>query len=106
MSRSHDLFFDYEVCPLNDRGSNVTAMGRLLGASAAAVVLLIGASAFAQDATKKPAKAKSACNAITEETACKAKETCRWIAASVDQKTGKEKRKAYCRTQASSAKKK
>jgi hypothetical protein len=85
--------------------SNVTGKGRLF-ASAAAAVLLMGASALAQEATKKPSKGKSACNAITEETACKAKETCRWIAASVDQKTGKEKRKAYCRTQATSAKKK
>ena len=87
------------------RESNVTGMGRLLGASAAAIVLLIGASALAQDASKKPSTGKSACNAITEETACKAKETCRWIAAIVDQKTGKDKRRAYCRTQASAKKK-
>jgi hypothetical protein len=48
---------------------------------------------------------KSACNTITEETACKANTSCRWIAAIMDEKTGKPKRKAYCRTQGASAKK-
>ena len=83
----------------------MTAIGRLLGASAAAAVLLLGVAAYAQDA-KKPAKAKSTCNALTEETACKANDTCRWVAALMDAKTGKQKRKAYCRTQAKSVKKK
>ena len=82
----------------------MTQMRKLLGVSAAAAVLLVGASTLAQDATKKPAKAKSACNAITEETACKAKESCRWIAAIMDEKTGKQKRKAYCRGQAAKKK--
>jgi hypothetical protein len=82
------------------RGSIVTAIGRLLGASAAAAVLLLGVTAYAQDAAKKPVKAKSACNALTEETACKANDACRWVAAIMDAKTGKQKRKAYCRTQA------
>jgi hypothetical protein len=45
-----------------------------------------------------PAKAKSACNAITEEAACKADATCSWIAALMDKSTGKQKRKAYCKT--------
>jgi hypothetical protein len=44
------------------------------------------------------AKAKSACNAITEEAACKADATCSWIAALMDKATGKQKRKAYCKT--------
>ena len=78
---------------------------KLLGVAAAVAVLLVGASGMAQDAAKKPGKTKSACNAITEETACKAKDTCRWIAAIMDEKTGKPKRKAYCRTQGASAKK-
>ena len=88
------------------QGNNVTAIGRLLGASAAAAVLLVGVAAYAQEAAKKPAKAKSACNAMTEETACKANDTCRWVAALMDAKSGKQKRKAYCRTQAKSVKKK
>jgi hypothetical protein len=90
------------------RGSNVTAIGRLLGASAAAAVLVLGVAAYAQttELAKKPAKTKSVCNSLTEETACKANDTCRWIGASTDAKTGKQKRKAYCRTQAKSTKKK
>jgi hypothetical protein len=84
----------------------VTTIARLLSASAAAAVLLVGAAALAQDAAKKPAKTKSACNALTEETACKANETCRWVAALMDAKTGKQKRKAYCRTQPKSTGKK
>ena len=83
----------------------MTIIGKLLGASATAAVLLVGVTAYAQDAAKKPVKAKSTCNAITEETACKANDTCRWVAALMDAKTGKQKRKAYCRTQAKSAKK-
>lgn len=84
----------------------MTAIGRLLGASATAVVLLVGVAAYAQTAepAKKAPKAKSACNALTEETACKANDTCRWVAALMDAKTGKQKRKAYCRTQAKSVK--
>jgi hypothetical protein len=90
-------------------GSNVTAIGRLLGASAAAAVLLLGVAVYAQTtepAKKAAPKAKSVCNGLTEETACKANDTCRWIAASTDAKTGKQKRKAYCRTQGKSTKKK
>ena len=87
-------------------GTNVTAISKLLGASAAAAVLMISVAAYAQDAAKKPVKAKSACNAVKEETACKANDSCRWIAAIMDSKTGKEKRKAYCRTQGKSTKKK
>jgi hypothetical protein len=86
----------------------VTAIGRLLGASVAAAVLLLGVASYAQttEPAKKPAKTKSVCNAITEETACKSNDTCRWVAALMDAKTGKQKRKAYCRTQGKSAKKK
>jgi hypothetical protein len=51
----------------------------------------------AKPAAKTP-KAKSACNAMTEEAACKADATCSWVAALMDKTTGKQKRKAYCRT--------
>jgi hypothetical protein len=65
-----------------------------LGALAAAAVLSLSVVAGAQD----KAKPKSACNAIKEEAACKADLTCNWVAALVDQKTGKQKRKAYCKS--------
>ena len=83
----------------------------LLSASlAAAAMALLAATAQAQQkapekapaakAEKKApaAKAKSACNAIAEEAACKADATCSWIAALTDKATGKQKRKAYCKT--------
>jgi hypothetical protein len=65
-----------------------------LGALAAAALLALTVAADAQS----KAKPKSACNAIKEEAACKADKTCSWVAASVDAKTGKQKRRAYCRT--------
>jgi hypothetical protein len=61
---------------------------------AAAAVVCLSVAAGAQD----KAKPKSACNAIKEETACKADATCSWIAALTDQKTGKQKRRAYCKS--------
>lgn len=45
---------------------------------------------------KKPEKKASACAGL-EQAACAANAECGWVAASVDAKTGKEKRKAYCR---------
>ena len=72
------------------KGVIATAASALLVASVA-----FGSMAGAQD--KKAPKAKSKCNAITEETACKADATCVWVPAAVIKKTGKE-RKAYCKT--------
>ena len=69
-------------------------MQYVLGALAAAAVVSLSVAADAQD----KAKPKSACNAIKEETACKADATCTWIAALMDQKTGKQKRRAYCKS--------
>jgi hypothetical protein len=64
--------------------------------------LLLGTAAQAQQkAPQSPAAkatAKSACNQISDEAKCKAEATCSWIAALTDSKTGKQKRKAYCRT--------
>jgi hypothetical protein len=83
----------------------VTTIGRVLGASAAIAALML--FAFAANAQQKaPEKAepaaktkpKSACNAITEEAACKANATCTWIAAVMDKQSGKQKRKAYCKS--------
>jgi predicted small secreted protein len=65
-----------------------------LGVLAAAAVVCLSVVAGAQD----KAKPKSACNAIKEETACKADQTCSWVAALKDEKTGKQKRRAYCKS--------
>ena len=71
----------------------------------AVAALMIGVAAQAQEKkaepaakTEKKAKPKSVCNSIAEEAACKANATCAWVAALMDAKTGKQKRKAYCRT--------
>jgi hypothetical protein len=74
--------------------------------AAAAAVAFVASVAFGTIAgaqEKKAAKAKSKCNAITEETACKADATCVWVPATVIKKTGKE-RKAYCKTKSVSKK--
>ena len=79
----------------------------------AVAALMIGVAAQAQEKkaepaakTEKKAKPKSVCNSIAEEAACKANATCAWVAALMDAKTGKQKRKAYCRTQAKATAKK
>jgi hypothetical protein len=67
--------------------------------AAAAAIMTFAYGAYAQKAPEKAApKAKSACNSKADETACKADATCSWVAALTDSKTGKQKRKAYCRT--------
>jgi hypothetical protein len=85
----------------------------LSAAFAAGVVATFAITVSAQEkkATTPPAaktetKAKSACNAMKDEAACKADTGCQWIKASVDAKTGKVKRKAYCRTKPKPAAKK
>ena len=77
---------------------------RSLGISAAAIVLtaLAYGGVAAQDKKGEPKPA--ACNSLTEETACGARTDCSWIAASVDPKTNKQKRKAYCRSKPKSKK--
>jgi hypothetical protein len=66
-----------------------------LGVLGVAAVVLLAASfgnVSAETAPKPPA-----CTTLKEESACKARKDCQWVAAVVDSKTGKEKRKAYCR---------
>ena len=83
---------------------------RLMLLSFAAAALL-SAAAQAQKAPESAApppkaapaktpqtKVKSACNQISDEAKCKADATCSWIAALSDSKTGKQKRKAYCKS--------
>ena len=72
---------------------------KLLQLSAAARVL----SAFAYgdvsaaEKSKEVAKRPPACNSLKEESACTPREDCTWVDAVKDAKTGKQKRRAYCR---------
>ena len=77
----------------------------LIAVASAAVLVTLGTMAGAQEKKATATKAKSKCNAITEETACKADATCIWIGATTNAKTGKS-RKAYCKTKPAPAKKK
>ena len=70
----------------------------------AAVFATFAGMADAQQKKTTAAKPKSKCNAITEETACKADATCIWVPAATNAKTGKE-RKAYCKTKPTPKKK-
>jgi hypothetical protein len=64
-----------------------------LGLSVAVLALTM----LAVDVSAQAPPAQPACNTIKEEAACKARTDCSWVKASVDPKTGKEKRRAYCR---------
>ena len=67
----------------------------LLGMAGAVAIVVLAASyanVSAETAPKPPA-----CNSLKEEFACKGRDDCQWVAAVVDSKTGKDKRKAYCR---------
>ena len=72
---------------------------KILQLSAAALIL----SAFAYggvsaaEKKKEAAKAQPACNSLKDEKVCEARDDCTWVAAVTDKKTGKEKRRAYCR---------
>jgi len=72
---------------------------RGLGLSAAAVIIaaLVYGGVSAQERRTAEAKA-AACNSLKDESACGGREDCSWVAASVDPKTNKEKRRAYCRS--------
>jgi hypothetical protein len=74
----------------------------LIAVATAAVFVTFAGMAGAQD-KKGAAKPKSKCNAITEETACKADATCSWVPAAT-LKTGKQ-RKAYCKSKPAPKKK-
>ena len=72
---------------------------RSLGVAAVAVVLAAfvygGVSA---EERKKGEPKPAACNSLKDELACMGREDCSWVAASIDPKTNKEKRRAYCRS--------
>jgi hypothetical protein len=66
-----------------------------------AAALLLSAFAYggvsAAEKKKEAAKRPPACNSLKVEADCTAREDCTWVAAVMDKKSGKEKRRAYCR---------
>jgi hypothetical protein len=66
------------------------------GLGVAAVATAFAVFAFGAQA-QAPMKKSPACKSLKEEGACKARDECTWVAAVVDAKTQKEKRKGYCR---------
>ena len=72
---------------------------RSLVVSAAAIVIAAFAySGVSAEEKKKSEPTPAACKSEKDQTACTARSDCSWVAASIDSKTNKEKRKAYCRT--------
>lgn len=51
----------------------------------------------AAEKKKEAAPRPAACNSLKDEKACEARQDCTWVAAVTDAKTGKQKRRAYCR---------
>ena len=79
---------------------------RSLGISAAAIVIAaLTYGGVSAEEKKKGEPKPPACKTIKDETGCKAREDCSWVAASIDAKTNKEKRKAYCRAKPKTTKK-
>jgi hypothetical protein len=69
----------------------------ILGVLGVATGVLLAASFGNVSAETAPKPKKPpACSTLKDEAACKAREDCQWVAAVVDSKTGKEKRKAAC----------
>ena len=72
---------------------------KLLCASAVgAVVACFALGAGGVSAEEKKAPPTAACKTIKDETGCVARTDCSWVKASIDPKTKKEKRRAYCRS--------
>jgi hypothetical protein len=72
---------------------------KMLQLSAAALVLsaFVYGDVSAAEKKKEAAKAPAACNSLKDESACTRREDCTWVDAVKDAKTGKQKRRAYCR---------
>ncbi len=71
---------------------------RSLGISAVAAVLAAFAFGGVSAQEKKGVPKPPVCNSLKDETACTGRDDCSWVSASIDPKTNKEKRKAYCRS--------
>jgi hypothetical protein len=71
---------------------------KLLAAAAAGIVVLSFAfGSVSAEEKKKKEPLPPACNTLKDEFGCMNRQDCTWVHASVDPKTQKEKRKAYCR---------
>jgi len=80
-------------------------LNRCLGIGAAAIVLAALALGGVSAEEKKKAEPKPpACKSMKMEADCTARSDCSWVKASINAKTGKETRKAYCRTKPKSKK--
>jgi hypothetical protein len=66
-----------------------------LGTVIIATAILLAASFANVSAEPKAPKAPS-CSSLKDEFACRGRDDCQWVAATINTKTGKEKRKAYC----------
>jgi len=80
---------------------------KLLQLSAAALVLSAFAygSVSAAEKKKEAAPKPAACNSLKAESGCTVRDDCSWVDAVVDKKSGKEKRRAYCRAKPKAKKK-
>jgi hypothetical protein len=63
-----------------------------IAVAALAYGVVLGTEENAAEAAAAPA-----CKTFTKEEDCTARQDCSWVKASIDPKTQKEKRKAYCR---------
>jgi hypothetical protein len=86
-----------------EQNAVVNTLSKGFGLSVATVALaLFAVGAAAQDKaatpTPKVATKTATCNSLKAETDCKARTDCEWVSASVDSKTQKVKRKAYCKS--------
>ena len=77
----------------------------VLGLSAAVFALTMF-TASVSNVSAESAPPPPACNTLKEEAACTGRDDCSWVHAVMDKKTGKEKRKAYCRKKPMPKKKK
>jgi len=83
-----------------------TSMTKHLGAAAAAMaVAMFAFGAQAQEAKTAPKAKVAACNSLKEQTGCETRTDCSWVNESKDAKTGKVKKKAYCRAKPAPKKK-
>jgi hypothetical protein len=87
-----------------EQNAVVNILSKGLGVWVATVALTLFAFGAAAQNTKattpapKVAAKPAACNALKAEADCKARSDCEWVSASIDPKTQKEKRRAYCKS--------
>jgi hypothetical protein len=86
-----------------EQSAVITTSSKGLGIFAATAALaLFACTATAQD-KKSAAPKAAACKSLKGEADCQGRTDCQWVAGSVDPKTKKEKRKAYCRSKPKSS---